>query len=90
MQSEYGQNTIRIANMNIPSNISVADQNTLKKLLETVQQVMHQRNPFIQDFKQILETPDEDLYGGKVVISAAANPKEGHSRVYNIQQNLQE
>ena len=84
------ETTIRIANMNMPSNISVADQNTLKKLLETVQQVMHQRNPYIQDFKQILETPDEDLYGGKVVISAAAKPTEGHSRVYNVQQNLQE
>ena len=46
--------TKRIANMNMPNNISVDDQNTLKKLLETVQQVMHQINPFIKDFKQIL------------------------------------
>ena len=76
--------------MSMPSNISVADQNTLKKLLETVQQVMHQNNPFIQDFKQILEMQDEDLYGGKIVISAAAKPKDGHPRVYNVQQNLQE
>ena len=51
---------------------------------------MHQNNPFIQDFKQILEMQDEDLYGGKIVISAAAKPKDGHLRVYNVQQNLQE
>ena len=84
------ETTIRIDNMNMPINISIADQETLKKLLETIQQVMHEKNPFIKDFKQILETPEEELYGGKVVISAAAKPREGHPRVYNVQENLQE
>ena len=65
--------------MNIPNNISLDEQNTFKKLLKTVQQVMHQINPFIKDFKQILEMTYEDLSGGKVVISAAAKPTEGHA-----------
>ena len=83
------ETTNQIANINLPNKISLDDQNTLKKLLQTVQQVMHQINPFINDFKQILEIPDEDLSGGKVVISAAAKPTEGHPQVYNVQQNQQ-
>ena len=33
---------------------------------------------------------DEELYGGKVLISAAVKPREGHDLVYNVQQNLQD
>ena len=48
------ETTKRITNMNIPKNISLDDQNTPKKLLVTVQQVMHQFNLFINDLKHIL------------------------------------
>ena len=76
--------------MHMPNNISLDEQNTLKKLLVTVQQVMHEIDPFNNYFKQILQIPDEDLSGGKVVIRAASKPTEGQEQVYNIQQNLQE
>ena len=59
-------------------------------MLATVQKVMHEKNPYIKDFKQILEISEEELHGGKVVISAAARPQQGHARVYNVQANLQE
>ena len=73
------ETTTRYANMTLPANTSQTDKATLKKLLETVQQVMHQNNPFIMDFKQILEISEEELHGGKVVISAAARPQQGHA-----------
>ena len=84
------ETTTRYSNMTVPANISSAEKDTLKKLLQTIQQVMHEKNPFINDFKQILEISEEDLRGGTVVISAAAKPKEGHERVYNVPENLKE
>ena len=60
------------------------------KPLNTVQQVIHEKNPFVREFKQILNLPEEELQGGIVVIRAAARPQQGHARVYNAQINLQE
>ena len=42
-------------------------------------------NPFVRDFKQIMEIPDTDLAEGKIVISAKARPTEEHERRYNQQ-----
>ena len=84
------ETTIRFANMTLPAGMSQIQKNQLKKMLVTVQQVMHEKNPYIKDFKQILEISEEELHGGKVVISAAARPQQGHARVYNVQANLQE
>merc|ERR1712082_127822 len=84
------ETTTRFANMTLPANMSHRDKENMKLLLETVQQVIHQHNPFVREFKQILETPEEELEGGQVVISAGARPREGHARVYNSQSNLQE
>ena len=45
------ETTVRIGNMDMAHNISFADQNTSKKLLQTVQQIMHQIIPFTKDFR---------------------------------------
>ena len=84
------ETTTRFMNMTIPADTPQNTKNILKKLLQNVQQVMHDNNPFIKDFKQILEIPEEELHGGKVVISAGARPQQGHARVYNAQVNLAE
>ena len=62
----------------------------MRELLDICQQVIHSRNPFVRDFKQILEIPEDNLEGAKVVICASARPQHGHERVYNAQINLQE
>ena len=84
------QTTTRRANMNIPANMTREEENMLVNILQKVQDVIHERNPFVRDFKQILEIPEEQLEGGKIVISADNRPREGHARVYNAQANLQE
>ena len=84
------ETTIRFANMTLPASMTKHNKDTMQQLLATVQQVIHQQNPFVKDFKQILETPEEELQAGTIVISAAARPQGGHSRVYNVQSNLQE
>ena len=43
------ETTATIDNMNMPNSISLSEQHTLKKLLETVQQIIHWINPFIND-----------------------------------------
>ena len=64
------ESTQRFANMNVPASLSRNQRNVLKQVLEIVQRCLHDVNPFIHDFKQIMEIPGSDLAGGKIVISA--------------------
>ena len=84
------ETTTRFANLTLPAGMSQSDKNIMKNVLESVQEVIHEINPFVREFKQIVEIPEEELQGGKIVISAAARPGQGHARVYNLQGNLQE
>ena len=84
------ETTTRFGNMTLPDKLTETQKTTMKNLLEKVQQVIHEKNPFVHDFKQLIEISEEELQGGKVVISASARPQQGHARVYNVQENLQE
>ena len=83
------EETQRFNNMEIPRNISNSHKNILKELLLIAQQSLHANNPFIQDFKQIIELPVDEVLNGRIVISAKA-PNNEHERRYNLQTNLQE
>ena len=83
------ESTTRYNNMVIPDAASVQEKLVLREVLETVQQTVHEVNPFVQDFKQIVEMSNEDLLDGKIVISAKA-PRGEHVRLYNLQTNLKE
>ena len=84
------ERTQRFANLYLPSNMTQEKKEKMRELLDICQQVIHSRNPFVRDFKQILEIPEDNLEGAKVVICASARPQHGHERVYNAQINLQE
>ena len=90
LDDQLSERTIRRSNMTLHRDISTQEVNIMENLLQTVQDVIHVRNPFVRDFKQIIEIPEEELEGGKIVISADDRPQEGHARVYNAQANLQE
>ena len=47
-------------------------------------------NPFIRDFCQIINIPDEELTSGRLVISAKARPRGEHARHYNAPICLEE
>ena len=83
------QSEIRFANMYLPK-MNENDKKRMMNLMETVQQVIHQRNPFIHQFKQVLDIPANDMEHGKVIISAKDRPQGGHDRVYNAQNNQYE
>ena len=79
----------RFENMMISNDMSNAQKILLKEALQTAQDVIHEHNPFVQDFKQILEMPEEELAQGKIVITAKT-PIHEHPRRYNAPSNLQE
>ena len=84
------ENTQRFRNLTLPTTTSAPQKEKLKKLLPIVQKVLHEHNPFIKDFKQISELPDDQLAQGKIVISATNKPANEHPRRYNAPNNLQE
>ena len=71
--------------MTIPAGTSKKQKDIMKKLLHQVQMGLNKFNPFVRDFKQIMEIPDTDLGEGKIVISAKARPTGEHERRYNQQ-----
>ena len=81
---------LRFSGMTIPAGTSERQKKILEKVLVKVQEDLHEFNPFIQDFKQIMDIDDEQLGQGKIVISAKARPTGEHERRYNEQLNLQE
>ena len=84
---EFG---LTFKNMLIPATMSNAQKKILGSVLTKVQNLLHDHNPFVKDFKQIIEIPSEELGLGKIVISAKARPTGEHERRYNVQINLQE
>ena len=82
--------TQRFKNMTIPASLTSHQKKILEQLLTKIQKVLHTNNPFVKDFKQVIEIPIEELQQGKIVISAKAKPREEHQRRYNEQISLQE
>ena len=81
---------VRFKNMTLQPKMSKKQKHMLENVLKKVESDLHVSNPFIKDFKQIMEIPEEDLNQGLIVISAKARPTGEHERRYNKQLNLQE
>ena len=58
----------RFKNMYVPASMSQTQKQMLEGMLATVQEALHDFNPFIKDFKQIMEIGDGQLPEGKIVI----------------------
>ena len=84
------ETTSRIANMSLPGNISEAEEAAVTAIIEALQDELKAINPWIQDFRQIVEIEEEALQGGKLVISAKEKPAHEHARRYNLATNLRE
>ena len=84
------ETTKRVQNMNLPADISRSEEDAVRKIIEDLQVELKRINPYIKDFRQIVDIPAEQLQGGKLVISAKARPAGEHARRYNVSTNLQE
>ena len=71
--------------MTIPAGTSKRQKKILEQVLVKVQTDLHKYNPFVQDFKQIMDIDEAELGQGKIIISAKARPTGEHERRYNQQ-----
>ena len=81
---------LRLSGMTIAAGTSEKQRKILQQVLVKVQSDLHKYNPFVRDFKQIVDMDEAELGQGKIVISAKARPTGEHERRYNDQLNLQE
>ncbi len=66
--------TTRFANLSVHQNITVQERGELGEILFEIQELLKRDNPYIKDYRQIIEIPDEELATGRLVISASARP----------------
>ena len=62
----------------------------MNQIFENLQVDLKQINPFVKEFRQIVELSLDDLQGGQLVTSAIACPQGEHERCYNLSVNFQE
>ena len=55
------ETTACIANMQMPANISEEQKLVVRSVVEQLQADLKQHNPFVKDFRQIIEIPEEEL-----------------------------
>ena len=75
--------------MSIPATTSRAQKVVFRQILKTVQDAIHAHNPYVQDFKQVIEMSEEEIGEGRIVISSKG-PSSEHPRRYNAPTNLNE
>jgi hypothetical protein len=84
------ETTTRIKNMHLPTSLTVNDTALVQTIVEVVQAELKRVNPYVKDFRHIVEMPEEELKAGRLVISAKKRPAGEHARRYNLATNLAE
>ena len=84
------ETSTRFANLRLPANISDREKIELCSIMEILQNTLKDCNPYIKDYRQIINIADADLANGKLVISAKARPRGEHERRYNSPVCLEE
>ena len=80
----------RQENMSLPGSMSRQDRGIIYTILQQLQEMMKNVNPYVKDFRMICEISEDDLLDGNLVISAKARPADEHERRYNVQASLTE
>ena len=81
---------VRLGHVRLPANTSVPVQLRLLELLQELQVMLRGVNPWIQDFIQAAEMPDDMVQHMRLVISAEARPADQHRRRYNRPEGFRE
>ena len=66
----------RQENMSLPGNMLWQDRDTIYTILQQLQEMMKNTNPYVKDFRMICKIPEEDLLDGNLVINAKAWPAD--------------
>ena len=84
------EDTQRVSNMCLPRSISNDETKLTEAIVARLKDEIKAVNPFVRDFIQICEYPEDEQLDGKLVISARARPSGEHERRYNPQLCLNE
>ena len=80
----------RLGHVRLPASTSAAMQLRLRRLLEELQVLLREVNPWVQDFILASEVPEDAVQQMRLVISATARPTDQHRRRYNLPEGFQE
>ena len=81
---------VRLGHVRLPASTSVPMQLRLLDLLQNLQVMLRDINPWIQDFIHAAEMPEEMVQHMQLVISADARPADQHQRRYNRPEGFRE
>ena len=85
------ESTQRFQNMRFPGSTTNAQKSVLKQVLKIAQNVIHEHNPYVQDFKQIIEMTDDDAVEGlalQVLWRLLSNQPSGGEMPQSLEPNL--
>ena len=77
------ETTTRFGNLTIPAGVAAEHKEVMRGILEEQQAIMHSVNPYVKDYRQIMEIPDDRLTGATLVLNAKTRPVGEHERRYN-------
>ena len=84
------EHAMRVQNMSLPKSMKKTEVDIAINILQTLQQMLKEVNPFVKDLLHVCEIPDEQLVEGKLIISCRERPRDAHERRYNAPQSLTE
>lgn len=81
---------IRLGHCRLPASTPAPTQRRLLSLLEQLQLLLREVNPFVQDFLHAAELPEDEVRQANLIISAEARPANQHPRRYNRSEGWKE
>ena len=81
---------IRVMNCRVPGGATQAERASIRELLEEVQGLLRQCNPYVQDFVSLAALPAAEVENKTFVLNALARPSAEHARRYNKPEGLKE
>ncbi|XP_043242049.1 uncharacterized protein LOC122391808 [Amphibalanus amphitrite] len=80
----------RLGHVPLPRSTREPERARLLALLEELQVLLRQVNPYVQDFIHAAELPEEEVQHQRLVVSADARPADQHPRRYNRAEGFRE
>ncbi|KAF0291914.1 hypothetical protein FJT64_010055 [Amphibalanus amphitrite] len=81
---------LRLGHVPLPRGTREPERARLLTLLEQLQALLRQVNPYVQDFIHAAELPEEEVQQQRLVVSADARPADQHPRRYNRAEGFRE
>ncbi|KAF0304450.1 hypothetical protein FJT64_023747 [Amphibalanus amphitrite] len=81
---------LRLGHVPLPRGTREPERVRLLTLLEQLQVLLRQVNPYVQDFIHAAELPEEEVQQQRLVVSADARPADQHPRRYNRAEGFRE